>query len=240
MTGSYDFGLHGPDVDFAIVAEPSNLAICPAHKGQICRSIRTKGVSVHSSVPEQGVNAIFHMSQVLSGLHDLADQLSKSEPDPMCGTPSLSVGVISGGTNVSSVPDWCEIEIDRRTIPGETFQSVTAELQSLLEKVAEATSGFSYELSPPELDVDPFHTDLSSPIVKTITQACTEVTNTSAKIAAFSGSTDAPNFRCPAVICGAGSLAQCHSLNEYVEIDELVAAVQIYVRTIELMQTAAE
>jgi acetylornithine deacetylase len=240
MTGSYDFGLNGPKVDFAIVAEPSNLAICPTHKGQICRTIRTKGISVHSSVPERGVNAIFHMSRVLERLRNLADLLSKSDPDPMCGSPTLSVGVISGGTNVSSVPDWCEIAIDRRTIPGETFESVTAEVRTILDQISLTTPEFDYDLCAPELNVDPFHTDLASPIIATISQAYTEITNKPAKITAFSGSTDAPNFRCPAVICGAGSLEQCHSLNEYVEIDDLVAAVKIYIRTIELMQTAAE
>ncbi|MGB1239635.1 MAG: M20/M25/M40 family metallo-hydrolase, partial [Pseudomonadales bacterium] len=51
-----------------------------------------------------------------------------------------------------------------------------------------------------------------------------------ADIAAFPGATDAPNFGCPAVICGPGAIAQAHSLNEYVEIDEIEAAAKIYLR----------
>jgi len=236
MTGSHDFGLNGPKVDFAIVAEPSSLAICPAHKGQVCLSIKTKGVSVHSSVPERGVNAIFHMSLVLNELRALADELQTRSPDPMCGTASLSVGVINGGPNVSSVPDWCEIEVDRRTIPGETYETVIAEYHAILDKIAKATPDFEYEISEPELNVDPFHTPQNSPIVSMIKQACESVMGDAPKITSFTGSTDAPNFRCPAVICGAGALAQCHSLNEYVEIDEIVSAVEIYVKTIQLMQ----
>ena len=45
--------------------------------------------------------------------------LAASTPDPILGPPSLSVGRIEGGQSVNVVPDWCEIEVDRRLIPGE-------------------------------------------------------------------------------------------------------------------------
>jgi acetylornithine deacetylase/succinyl-diaminopimelate desuccinylase-like protein len=63
MTGSQDFGINGPHVDYATVAEPTSLAICPAHKGQICMTIKTYGLAAHSSVPENGTNAIYHMAE---------------------------------------------------------------------------------------------------------------------------------------------------------------------------------
>ena len=239
MIGSRHFGLNGPHVDFAIVAEPSNLAICATHKGQICLKIKTRGVSVHSSVPERGINAIWHMSLVLNGLQALAVDLQSRTPDAMCGKPSLSVGVIHGGTNVSSVPDWCEIDVDRRTIPGENFETVMAEYQQVLDAISEIHPNFDCEICEPDLNVDPFHTPQASPIVMAMRRGCRSVLGTEPTITAFTGSTDAPNFRCPAVICGAGSLEQCHSLNEYVEIDEIVSAVQIYVQAIQMMQISA-
>ena len=57
-----------------------------------------------------------------------------------------------------------------------------------------------------------------------------------ARIGAFSGSTDAPNFRCEAVICGPGALAQCHSLNEWVEVAQIEQAVEIYLHAIRALQ----
>ena len=238
MSGSRYFGLNGPSVDFAIVAEPTELAICPTHKGQICLTIKTRGVAVHSSMPERGINAIWHMSLILNRLRDLAVELQARTSDPMCGKPSLSVGVIKGGTNVSSVPDICEIEVDRRTIPGESFVSVMAEYQQILDAISASHPNLDYEICAPALNVDPFHTEPTSPIVESIMNACNEVTGRMPVLTAFTGSTDAPNFRCPAVICGAGSLAQCHSLNEFIHIDEIVSAVQIYVKTIQNMQHA--
>ena len=63
--------------------------------------------------------------------------------------------------------------------------------------------------------------------MKSIKKASDEVLGYST-INVFPGSTDAPNFKCQAVICGPGSLKQCHSLNEYVDIKEVKSAVNIY------------
>ena len=236
MIGSKDFGENGPQVDFAIVAEPSKLAISTAHRGQICLFIRTHGKSTHSSVPENGINAIYHMSAVVDALLAYANTLSTRDPDPLCGKPTFSIGAIKGGEGASSVPDFCEIEVDRRTVPGETYDSVSAELKDVLEQVAATTPDFNYEISPPSLNCPPLKTDMSSPLVLAISSAVKKISGQDAKYMTFPGSTDAPNFGCPTVICGAGDLAQCHSVNEYVPISEIKSAVDIYLETIKLMQ----
>lgn len=232
MTGSRHFGENGPKVDYAIVGEPSNLALCPVHKGQLCFGLRTHGVSVHSSVPEKGVNAIFHMTAVLNALQDYAEDLKMRPAHPLCGTPTLCVGVINGGEMVSSVPNWCEIEIDRRTIPGESHEEVMREIETLVEGVAKTIPDFKYEFLSPSLDVEPLGTELSSAVMVAAKEAYEAVLEKPAEIRSFSGSTDAPNFKCPSVICGAGSLAQCHSLNEYVSIEEMKDAVAIYLHMV--------
>ena len=236
MIGSKDFGENGPHVDCAIVAEPSKLAISTAHRGQICLFIRTHGKSTHSSVPENGINAIYHMSAVVDALLAYANTLSTRDPDPLCGKPTFSIGAIKGGEGASSVPDFCEIEVDRRTVPGETYDSVSAELKDVLEQVAATTPDFNYEISPPSLNCPPLKTDMSSPLVLAISSAVKKISGQDAKYMTFPGSTDAPNFGCPTVICGAGDLAQCHSVNEYVPISEIKSAVDIYLETIKLMQ----
>jgi len=236
MVGSADFGQNGPSVDYAIVAEPSSLAISPSHKGQVCLSITTTGKSVHSSVPHLGVNAIYHMNSVMTALQAYSEELATRPADPMCGHPTFSIGVIAGGQNASSVPDHCEITIDRRTIPGESYESVMKELTALLDEVGETIPNFSYTFSPPSLNVPPLNTDQSSPVYKAIHSAVEKVIGQSPTVMSFPGSTDAPNFGVPTVICGAGALAQCHSLNEYVPIDEMVSAVKIYLETVNYLQ----
>ena len=235
MVGSKAFGMNGPKVDFAIVAEPSQLKIAPAHTGQILMTLRTRGVAAHSSMPEKGVNAIYHMASALQALQGYADDLRARTPDDMCGLPSFSVGVIRGGDNACSVPDFCEVDLDRRTIPGEKHSDVLAEIKAVLDAVQALTPDFAYEFETPFLDLPPLATESTSPVMQAMTAACLDVTGQN-EIMAFPGSTDAPNFKCPTVICGPGNLEQCHSLNEYVAIDEIEDAVRIYVKAIQLMQ----
>ncbi len=236
MIGSKHFGEHGPHVDYAIIAEPSSLAVSPKHRGQINLSIRTAGLSAHSSMPENGINAIYHMGAIINAIQTYAEELTKRTPDPMCGTPTCSIGVIKGGENVTSIPGFCEIEVDRRTIPGENFDSVLEELTEILDLLAKDIPNFEYEFLPPNLNTPPLSTDLVSPIVRSIIESCEHVTGIPPEIIPFPGSTDAPNFGCPSVICGAGALAQAHSLNEFVEISEIKSAVEIYIRAIRSMQ----
>jgi acetylornithine deacetylase/succinyl-diaminopimelate desuccinylase family protein len=236
MTGSKDFGINGPSVDLAIVAEPTLLDISAAHKGQFLTTITTKGLAAHSSMPSNGRNAVYHMAAVLKALQGYADELARRPADPVCGVPSFSVGVIRGGDNACSVPDHCEIDIDRRTIPGETSQAVMQELHAVLEQAKAAEPALDYDIGTPFLDLPPLDTKADSPVMKAIISACKTVTG-SAKISAFPGSTDAPNFGCPTIICGPGDLAQCHSLDEYVSIAQIEDAVRIYIHTILAMQT---
>ena len=83
--------------------------------------IRTSGVACHSSTPELGDNAIYRMAKAsLESLEDVrGDCCKRNEPHEILGSPSLSVGRIEGGESVNVVPDWCEVEVDRRLIPGE-------------------------------------------------------------------------------------------------------------------------
>lgn len=236
MAGSRDFGLNGPAVDCAIVAEPTLLQISTAHKGQMLTTIRTKGLAAHSSMPGKGRNAVYHMGAVLGALQGYADALSHRDPDPICGVPSFSVGVIRGGDNACSVPDFCEIDVDRRIIPGETSRDVMQELHDVMATAKTSAPDLEYEIGTPFLDLPPLDTKSDALVAKSVMAACQAVIG-QVEVSAFPGSTDAPNFGCPTVICGPGDLAQCHSLDEYVAIDQIEDAVRIYVHAILAMQT---
>lgn len=237
MIGSAAFGHSGPPVDCAIVAEPTSLDISLAHKGQICLALRAKGVSAHSSQPQLGQNAVYHMAGLVGSLRSYAERL-QSTTQSICGPATFSVGVIRGGQNASSVPDWCEVEIDRRTIPGETRETIMEELAAIIDAQMQTDPQLQCDILPASLVVPPLNTPETSPVSRAMIAACEDVLGRPAEISAFPGSTDAPNFGCPAVISGPGSLEQCHSLNEYVPIEEIVSAVEIYLRALQLLQTA--
>ena len=236
MVGSKYFGKYGPKIDFAIVAEPTDLTICPRHKGQICFVLKTRGLAAHSSMPHNGVNAIYHMTIAIQKLKELAENLTRREIDLISGYPSLSVGVIRGGTHHSAVPDFCEIEIDRRTVFGETKESVMSEFGEIFEELKNQIPDFNYEIADSTLFVPPLKTPQQSPLIIALGNAAREIFSEAREIKTFPGSTDAPNFNCPAVIFGAGNLRQCHSLSEYIDIEDLRQAVKIYVKSVILLQ----
>ena len=102
------------------MAEPTGLDIVIAHRGATRWKLRTTGRACHSSRPQDGINAIYRMAQVIGRLEEYAEKLPELVPaHPLCGPPTMSIGRIEGGISVNTVPDVCEIEIDRRVIPGE-------------------------------------------------------------------------------------------------------------------------
>lgn len=236
MIGSREIRQNGPIPDFAIVGEPTELEVCHVHKGQLCMHIRTHGQACHSSVPEQGINAIEHMAKVIHAFSDYNSELAARPPDPICGHGRFSPGVIRGGDIVSSVPDFCELEVDRRTLSGETTVQVVSEYRQRLEAIAKDDKNFNYEISTPTLRIAALDTPQDSPIVQHIASAYQQVLSQDPSFEPFTGGTDAPNLLCPAVICGPGSIQQAHTLDEYVEIDHVSHAATMYLRTVLSMQ----
>ena len=236
MIGSREIRQNGPIPDFAIVGEPTELEVCHAHKGQLCMHIRTHGRACHSSVPERGVNAIAHMAKVIQAFSDYNEELASRPADPVCGHGRFSPGVIRGGDIASSVPDFCELEVDRRTLSDETTEQVISEYRQRLEAVARETAEFSYEIGAPTIQIAALDTPRDSAIVQHIADAYIRTFGRSPGFEPFTGGTDAPNLLCPAVICGPGSIQQAHTLDEYVEIDHVGRAADMYLRTILAMQ----
>ncbi|AHM02476.1 Acetylornithine deacetylase [Roseibacterium elongatum DSM 19469] len=230
MLGSRAWGRSGQRADFAIVGEPTGLAICPAHKGQLCAVIRTEGRATHSSRPELGINAVEHMAEVIVALSELDGCLRRDGPDhPLCGHGRFSMNVIQGGSIASAIPDWCELEVDRRFLPGESPADILADIGRRLDGVMALRPDLRVSLSDPSLLAAALDTPVSSGIVAALRRAVETVTGAPARIEAFPGATDAPNLGCPAVICGPGHLEQAHSLNEWVEVRQMQLAVEIYV-----------
>lgn len=226
LTGSQDIGRHGPWADFGIIGEPTSLKICPAHKGQYAVAVRTFGKAVHSSIPEKGRNAIEDMGHVINALAEYDQTLQQRDPHPICGHGRFSMGVIRGGTMVCTVPDYCELEVDRRTLPGETGKTVRDEYKTLLD----GATGVTYEISETLTEVSPLNVPTDNPVVQATVKAFESVTGNTARVEAHTAATDAPNFGFPAIIFGPGSCEQAHSLCEFVEVDEVEIATKTYLR----------
>jgi len=114
--------------DYAVVCEPSNNQIAIGHKGKAQIILKTKGVSAHGSAPEKGVNAVYEMAEIIRRV----DQTNRNLPviNGRKGTLVLS-RISSTAVSLNAVPSECEIYLDRRTVPGETQDSLQAEMDAL-------------------------------------------------------------------------------------------------------------
>ena len=128
----------------AVISEPTELAVIRAHKGLARFHIVVKGVAAHSAKPYLGINAISKMTRLICAIEDEIAPTYDSITHPLTGSPTLNIGVISGGVQVNFVPDQCVIDIDRRVIPGETPEETLVPFQERLERARAAD---------PDLDV---------------------------------------------------------------------------------------
>jgi acetylornithine deacetylase len=135
-------------VDAAIVGEPSALQIERCHKGFAWIDVETKGLAAHGSMWETGVDAIAEMGKVLTGLEEVGAKLQRRK-HPLVGPASVHAGTIKGGLELSTYPDKCLLQIERRTIPGEEKKDIEAEMEALLKGIADKDSKFkaSYEIT---------------------------------------------------------------------------------------------
>ena len=119
--------------DGAVVGEPTDLDLVIAHKGALRAQVITHGRAAHSSEPQKGESAIFHMGRVLGALEAYGAELATRPPHPLVAGPTVSVGLIHGGSAPNIVPDRCEIALDRRVTPLERIPDVEAEVRQWLD-----------------------------------------------------------------------------------------------------------
>jgi acetylornithine deacetylase len=153
--------------DAAIVTEPTgdSISIAIAHKGFTWHRIVVHGRAAHGSRPEEGVDAIARMGHVLTALDRHSQQLAAGPVHPLLGPGSVHASIIEGGRELSTYPDSCRLQLERRTIPGESVESVEAELTALLDEVSAGGVALDAELHT-TLVRDAFQVDRDEPIVQ--------------------------------------------------------------------------
>ena len=213
--------------DAALVGEPSDLDPVIAQKGALWLRILTIGKSAHGSRPDSGVNAIEKMMEVIDPLNSIPVE----EEHPLLGKPTINIGRIQGGTKINVVPDRCEMEVDRRMLPGEKKEEVLRGMREALDSLQAQDPSFQYRME--EIDfAEPCEIDPEEEIVKISLEAIQEVRRERPKMKGFTGFTDARFYinQChiPTLILGPGGMDQPHTANESVEVDSLVQAAHIY------------
>jgi len=129
-------------IDGAIVTEPTELDLCLAHKGFIWLEVESTGRAAHGSRFDLGVDANMRMGRFLAELDKLEQALRARPGHPLTGPPSLHAAMIQGGTEYSAYAASCHLQIERRTIPGESQAKVVAEILAIVDRLTAADPTF--------------------------------------------------------------------------------------------------
>ncbi len=153
--------------DAAIVTEPTDMRLARAHRGMIWYQVETFGRAAHGSRYQDGIDANMRMGRFLSRLDKLEQALRRRPGHPLTGPPSLHTPIIHGGREMSIYADHCVLNVERRTAPGETEASNTAELQAILDELSAEDPTFRGKL---EVMVEraPFVVPEDAPIVQVV------------------------------------------------------------------------
>jgi acetylornithine deacetylase len=219
----------GLRADAAIVAEPTSLRAVISGKGVLRWKVHTRGKAAHSSKPHLGVNAINHMARIVSDFEREAETLAK-RAHPLLGPATVNVGVIRGGVQVNFVPDSCEIEIDRRLLPGESAEDVLAGYRGVLDRLKAQHPLLDATMSEPMI-VDPALETEPGAQVAVVAQQVLKGLGLDSTLAGVPYGSDASKLArhgVPAIIFGPGHIDRAHAAVEYVECDQLAAAATFY------------
>jgi acetylornithine deacetylase len=219
--------------DAAVVTEPTDLQIGIGHKGFAWIEIETRGRAAHGSRPQDGIDAIARMGRVLERLERLDRELQSRAPHPLMGTASLHASIIEGGRELSSYPDRCRLQIERRTIAGETGGGTLDDVRGMLDSLGredstfDATARLMFSRPPYELSGQhPLPTALGAAAAASGCRSSTVGMSfwTDAAVLAEAG--------IPSVLFGPGG-AGLHSTDEYVNVADVLSCRDALVRLAE-------
>jgi len=216
----------------AIVAEPTELDVVVAHRGIVRWQCEVHGRAAHSSRPEHGANAIYAMARVVRLVEEFHRfELAARPADPLCGPSTACITTIHGGAGPNTVPDRAVIDVDRRLRPDESPEEAYRELVAYLAD--------HVELGDCRLEHQPSWMQ-SQGLSSGVNRALAEQLAAVARAAGLNGrlvgvpyGTNAASIAAasiPAVVFGPGSLAQAHTADEWIAIEQLERAVDVLYR----------
>lgn len=218
MSGSRALALRNPEFDLCLALEPTALRIIYAHKGVYRCRISCSGKACHSSHPEQGLNAIIAMYDIMTDLQMLGLKLRR-HPDRELGRVSLAITKIRGGSSINIIPDYCEISVDIRLLPSHDPAETARQVRAICAGRAEVEDIFQARA---------VKTDLNNKHIKRL-QEVIAAKGHDLPPATASYATDCAQLSHlgPCIVWGPGDIAQAHQRDEYIELDQLRAAYKI-------------
>lgn len=230
----------GMKADGAIVGEPTQNRLALGHRGLEWLEIAFHGRAAHGGAPGSGVSAIAAGALFVNMAEEtLIPRLGRTV-HPLIGPATFNVGTIHGGDQPSTIPASCVMTVDRRLIPGESYEGALAELRALLGAVEATMPGLTTSIrrmpgGMATMEHVPLVTDADHPLARAAKRACERIKGRPETPGAFPAWTDGALLArfggIPSVVLGPGDLAVAHSPREHVPLAQVAEAARIYAAT---------
>ncbi len=203
--------------DWAITAEPSctseGVCLSIGTQGHARATVRFAGRAAHSSRPDLGENAVLAAARFCLEV----ERLNAAYPEQrlyggVLARATAAPTKIGGGKLSNIIPDCCEVLVSRRLAPGESRETLQAEMGRLL---AGEKAGFEIACDGPCAT-----TDVSGPLFAAAKKAIVEVCGVE-RCGFQRGRTDAVVFAgagMDTLTIGPGLTGQPHTANEHIDL----------------------
>ena len=220
----------GYDGDFGVVLEPTDFRVATKAKGLVCYEITVRGEASHASRPDQGENAIMAARPVLDAIESYDRRLRERE-DPLVGSAYANVTRLTAGVdgNLGVLPGEASLVLDRRVLPGESIAEVEREVTALLGDLREAEG---IETTFEEIQrYEPAAVPTDCEVAETVRELTRQRRGAVEDPWGIEAATDVRNLvndaGMEAITWGPGHLAQAHTVDESVAIDDVVDGLRI-------------
>jgi acetylornithine deacetylase len=220
--GAQDF-VKRHTADACILTEPSEGRLILGHKGFVWIEIVTHGRAAHGSRWDLGVSAIGKMGRIIAALERFDREELRRRVHPLVGPASQHCALVEGGSGLSTYAEKCALQVERRTLPGETPEQVLREIGEVIREAGEQADIRNL------LDRPPLVCDREAPIARAVREAATEVAGRVPEEAGVAYWMDAAIFAAagiPTVNYGPGG-AGAHEAVEWVDLDSVVSCAAV-------------
>ena len=228
----------GFKADAAIITEPTQLRLCPVQSGALSFRIRTSGRAIHACMKPYGVSAIEKFYVLLRAVQELERDRHVQYQNPLYEDPHniapINFGTIRGGDWPSTVPDQLVVEGRFGVLPGESTDNARRALASTLQHAASADPWLQQH--PPELiwfegQFESGQTPQDAPIVAAVAACHASTLGNQPVIQGVTYGSDLRLFtnhgKIPAVLYGPGNVANAHTVDEYVDLEQVISATKV-------------
>lgn len=226
----------GMKPDGVIICEPTDLKIATGHRGRALYEINMKGKGCHASNPNNGINPVYLMTEVIERVEKQAAVLNAKTGDK--GSLALTNIWCNTASN-NSVPQDATIVLDRRLALGEDEPLIAAEMDALVKDTkaswcvsdipAKSWTGkeFKFHSFLPAWKIEQ-----TAPLVQGVAKAYRQILDSEPVYFQMQASTNgvvtAGMYHFPTVVFGPGDISCAHGRNERCEISSMLKAVSVY------------